>query len=103
VEHVVVVLRWEVRDLVGWTGDCERAGVQPLEEPFEDLRSLFWKADGLVEAFCESGVEGGGEERAGSRQELFVDKVGDCRAGGVLFIAHDYRGHCAEGAEGCAE
>ena len=102
-EHVVVVLGWEVRDLIGWTRHCQGPGVQPLKKPFEDLWSLFWKADGLVEAFCESGVEGGGEERAGSRQELFVDKVGDCRAGGVLFIAHDYRGHCAEGAEGCAE
>ena len=102
-EHVVVVLGWEMRDLVGWTRHCQGPGVQPLEKPFEDLWSLFWKADGLVEAFCESGVEGSGEEGAGGRQEFLVDQVGDGRAGSILLIADDHGGHCAECAEGCTK
>jgi hypothetical protein len=49
----VVVLGREVRDLVGWTGNGEGAGVEPLQEPLEDFGFLFRETDGLVKAFGE--------------------------------------------------
>jgi hypothetical protein len=92
-----------VWDLVGWAGNGEGAGVEPLQEPLEDFGFLFREADGLVEAFGESGVESRGEKGAGSGEEFSVDEVGEGWAGGVFLVADDDRGHCAESSESGAQ
>lgn len=89
--------------LPGGEGEGQAAGVEPLEEPFEDFGFFFRQADGLVEALGEGGVEGCGEEGAGAGEEFFVDEVGDGWAGGGFLVADDDGRHAGEGAEGGAK
>lgn len=98
-----VVLREGGWDLVCWAGNCEGVGVQPLQEPLEDLWFFFGEADGLIKAFGEGTVEGCGEKGTGCCQEFFVDEVGESWTSGVLLVADDDGGHRAEGAESRAK
>jgi len=84
-------------------GSFEGAGVEPLEEPFEDLWFFFRETDSLVEAFGESAVEGRGEEGRGGGQEVFVDDVFGFRAGFVVWFAYEDGRHVGHRAEAHSE
>jgi hypothetical protein len=78
-------------DMVGGRGLYgKRAGVEPLEEPFEGFRFLFREADGLVEAFGEGGVQSGSEEGRGLGEEFFMHDVLRLRPGLAVDFANDY-------------
>lgn len=70
----------------------ERAGVEPLEEPFEDFRLFFRESDRLIHAFGKCAVQCCSEERRGGRKQFLVHEILCFRAELTARLSHQHRG-----------